>query len=100
MIPSRIIGSVVLAGGTQPFTLDTTTGQVRVGPRPPLEQVDPAQGKLPKETHDAIEGQVRAKVRGLRELRVGAFRCTSCSRWVDLMRQRDEWSGERCIDCS
>jgi hypothetical protein len=47
----------------------------------------------------AIEGQVRAEVKGAREVRVGSFHCSSCGKWIDVVSDPERWKGEQCAAC-
>lgn len=96
MIPSKLVGTVVTPGGPQPFVLDTASGNVTVGR---YDAIDPKQRDLPPDTAAAATKQVKAKVKGAREVRLGAFLCPSCNRWVDLS-DGSAWSGDRCARCA
>lgn len=96
MLPSKIIGSVILPGGCQPFVLDTPSGRVRVGK---YADVDPDQGLLGSDENGAVKRQVEAEVSAVREVRVGSYRCPKCERWVDVVKSPSEWSGDCCANC-
>jgi hypothetical protein len=97
MLPSKIVGSVETSRGVQPFVLDGARGTVRLGSYEPADGMQRSLGSMEVK---AIDDRVRAEVSGVRKVRLGEYRCTSCSRWVDVVRSPGEWSGDRCATCS
>ena len=96
MIPSKLIGTVVTPGGPQPFVLDVASGNVTVGR---YDTMDPKQRDLAPDAEGAALRQVRKKVKGAREVRLGAYHCPVCGRWVDLSDGK-VWDGDRCSRCA
>ena len=97
MLPGKIVGTVVTARGSQPFVIDTPTGNVTVGS---FEEAHPKQKMVGPMEAEAIEKQVRAQVSGASDVRIGSFQCPKCSRWVDVVRSPDDWSGDACARCA
>ncbi len=96
MLPNSIVGSVITTGGSAPFVLDTATGQVHSGS---YASVDPAQRNMGSMECQAVDKQVRAKVVGSTEVRVGSYQCAKCARWIDVVKHPDDWSGNSCSRC-
>ena len=97
MLPGKIVGTVVTARGSEPFVIDTPTGNVSVGT---FADADPKQKQMGKMEAEAIEKQVRSQVSGAREIRIGSFHCNKCGRWVDVARAPGDWSGDVCACCA
>jgi hypothetical protein len=96
MLPAIIVGSVVSARGVEPFVLDTPTGRVTTGR---YAAADPPQGNMSREEKGAAERRVRAEISAVTEVRLGAFRCPRCERWIDVVKAPDDWSRNRCARC-
>lgn len=95
MLPATLVGTVVTPGGPQPFVLDTATGNVTVGR---YEAMNSHQANLAPDAEKAAMRQVERKVKGAREVRLGAYHCGSCGRWIQLAT--GGWSGEQCSTCA
>ncbi len=93
MLPHHIVGSVITTRGAEPFALDAASGAVRTGG---FESADPQQANMGPMEASAVDKQVRAAVIGVREVRIGAFQCPRCQRWVDVVRDPHAWAGSAC----
>jgi hypothetical protein len=96
MLPSTIVGSLVVDRAPQPFALDVASGKVSVGR---AVEADPHQAQMSAEERGAAERQVRAQVPKASEIRLGAYRCPICKKWIDVVRHPDRWAGDRCARC-
>lgn len=96
MLPSTIVGSLVVDHQPKPFALDVPSGKVTVGR---AVEADPLQAQMSREERGAAERQVRAEVEGAREIRLDTFPCPICHASVDVVRHPDRWAGDRCARC-
>ncbi len=96
MLPNTIVGTVVTGSGPLPFVIDTATGKVSTGRH---ASADPMQRNMGSMEQSAVDKQVRAKVSGAKDVRIGSYLCQGCSRWVDVVKSPNEWSGDSCSRC-
>ncbi len=96
MLPSIIVGSVTTARGNEPFALDTPTGTVTTGK---YRDVHHHQAQMAREERVVAESQVRAQLRGVKDVRLGQYQCPRCQRWVDVVKDPAGWSGRQCANC-
>jgi hypothetical protein len=97
VLPGKIVGTVVTSKGAQAFELDVPSGKVKLGKHGDADRMQSAMGSGER---GAIDKRVRAEVAGVREVRIGQFRCPSCGRWVNVEDDTDAWTGKSCASCA
>jgi hypothetical protein len=97
MLPSKIVGSIQTSRGVQPFVLDGARGSVRLGQYEPADAMQSSLGSMERK---AIDTQLRGEVSGVRTVRLGEYRCTQCSRWIDVVASPQDWDGDLCATCA
>jgi hypothetical protein len=95
MLPGRVVGSAVIKNKTRSFTLDVPSGRASLDR---FEAADPMQRSIGSMEREAIERQVIAET-GADRVRIGEYCCPRCDRWVDVVRDPQGWSGDRCSNC-
>ena len=96
MLPNTIVGSVVTSKGATPFVINTATGDVKTGT---YAAADSGQRNMNSMEHGAVDKQVRAKVSGARDVKIGSYQCPTCQRWVDVVKKPNDWRGDHCAQC-
>ena len=97
MLPSKLVGSVITAQGSQPFVLHVASGKVALGG---YEDAGRHQAKLAKDVRANVERQVCAQVPAATSIKLGWFQCPKCDSWVDVAKDAMRWSGSTCRRCA
>ena len=91
-----IVGSVIMSDGPQPFKLNIADGAFETGTFVPP---DPEQGSLSIIQQQRFAQLVHEKAGvAFAQVRMGAYRCPGCKRWVDVLTEG--WEGEHCAACA
>ena len=99
MLPSQLIGTVVLKGGEQrPFVLHTASGRVELGAQ---ASADPQQARLGRAERKNIERHVTENAGApVERVRLGELCCSACGSWIDVAAKPELWSRGSCSSCS
>ncbi|HMB89661.1 MAG TPA: HD domain-containing protein [Rhodothermales bacterium] len=91
-----IVGSVITDDGPEPFKLTVANGTFETGT---FTTPDPEQASLSIIQQQRFAQLVHEQAGvAFAQVRMGAYRCPSCKRWVDVMTE--PWEGDRCATCA
>jgi hypothetical protein len=94
--PAYIVGSVITDDGPEPFKITVAEGTFETGT---FTTPDPAQASLSIIQQQRFAQRVHEEAGvAFAQVRLGAYRCPRCKRWVDVLTE--PWEDDRCATCA